>query len=62
MNKENEKQQTDKFVYLQCMKNEYADLSLEHKQRYMNILTEWYMHEKDALNIELNKEHKTTQP
>ena len=51
MNKENEKQQTDKFVYLQCMKNEYADLSLEHKQRYMNILTEWYMHEKDALNM-----------
>jgi hypothetical protein len=39
------------------MMTEYGALSHEEKRKYMNILTEWYMREKDALNIELNKQH-----
>lgn len=43
--------------HLYCMMTEYSALSYDEKRKYMNILTEWYMREKDALNIELNKQH-----
>jgi hypothetical protein len=43
--------------HLYFMMTEYSALSYEEKRKYMNILTEWYMREKDALNIELNKQH-----
>ena len=39
------------FHGLNNMMQEYDSLSIEAKQRYLNSLTEWYMHEKDALNM-----------
>ncbi len=50
------------FHGLNKMMQEYSVLLYDEKRKYMNVLTEWYMREKDALNIELNKQHKTTQP
>jgi hypothetical protein len=41
--------------YLYFMMNEYSGLSHDEKRKYMNILTEWYMREKDALNNAENK-------
>jgi hypothetical protein len=43
------------FNNLYSMMNEYNCLNNEDKSRYMNILTSWYMREKDLLNIKNNK-------
>jgi hypothetical protein len=44
------------FIYLFKMMHEYKRLELHEKTKYMNILTEWYMREKDTLNILYNKD------
>jgi hypothetical protein len=38
-----------KYDSLEAMKVEYSYLSKEEKKKYMNMLTEWYMREKDIL-------------
>jgi hypothetical protein len=47
----------NKEIYKQFehMVIEYNILSHDAKVKYMNMLTEWYMHEKDALNSILYK-------
>jgi len=42
----------NKEIYKQFenMVLEYSILSYDAKVKYMNMLTEWYMREKDALN------------
>lgn len=39
------------FPYLFKTMDEYKNLDHNTKRKYMNKLTEWYMREKDALNI-----------
>ena len=43
------------FPYLYKTMDEYKRLDSEAKRKYMKVLTEWYMREKDALN---SIEHK----
>ena len=62
MNNKRDIEDALEFHGLNKMMQEYSVLLYDEKRKYMNVLTEWYMHEKDALNIELNKQHKTTQP
>ena len=38
------------FPYLHKTIDEYKSLDTETKRKYMKVLTEWYMREKDALN------------
>lgn len=38
-----------KYAMLEGMKLEYSLLTKEEKQKYMDLLTEWYMREKDTL-------------
>jgi hypothetical protein len=38
------------------MINEYNSLEQPFKQAYMNKLTEWYMRERDNLNLKRTKE------
>jgi hypothetical protein len=38
------------FPYLYKTIDEYKRLDSETKRKYMKVLTEWYMREKDALN------------
>jgi hypothetical protein len=38
------------------MINEYNSLEQHFKQAYMNKLTEWYMRERDNLNLKRTKE------
>jgi len=47
----------NKEIYKQFenMVLEYSILSYDAKVKYMNMLTEWYMREKDALNSILYK-------
>lgn len=44
----------NKHIALVAMKAEYNSLTLEEKKKYMDILTEWYMREKDLLRNKLN--------
>lgn len=44
----------NKHIALEAMKLEYNSLTHEEKQKYMNLLTEWYMREKDILRNKLN--------
>lgn len=50
-NKDNKE---NNYNYLGHMKAEYASLSKEEKIKYMNLLTEWYMREKDTLKNNLH--------
>ena len=52
----NDAENENGFVYLFKMMDEYKRLELCEKTKYMNILTEWYMREKDTLNILYNKD------
>ncbi len=49
-----------KHIYecLYQMKTEYASLNKEEKIKYMNLLTEWYMKQKDMLYAEANESKK----
>lgn len=47
LNNENTKEK--EHIALYAMKLEYSLLSKEEKVKYMNLLTEWYMREKDTL-------------
>jgi hypothetical protein len=38
-----------KYDKMEAMKIEYSLLDKEEKSRYINLLTEWYMREKDIL-------------
>lgn len=42
------------YLFLYGMTLEYNKLSAEEKKRYMDILTEWYMREKDSLRNKIN--------
>lgn len=44
------------FLHLYVMMAEYNKLNKEQKKKYMNILTEWSMREKDILNLNLDKD------
>lgn len=50
-NKVNEQ---NNVIALEAMKAEYNCLTLEEKKKYMDLLTEWYMREKDILRNKLN--------
>lgn len=43
------------YSNLYHMMNEYNNLNLNEKEKYMNVLTGWYMREKDTLKLELDK-------
>jgi hypothetical protein len=45
-----------KYSSLYTMINEYNSLEQPFKELYMTKLTEWYMREKDNLNLKKNKE------
>jgi len=47
---------TNEYSSLYSMINEYNSLEQASKEAYMNKLTEWYMREKDNLNLKKNKE------
>jgi len=44
------------YSSLYSMINEYNSLEQPFKQAYMSKLTEWYMRERDNLNLKKNKE------
>lgn len=44
------------YSSLYSMINEYNSLEQPFKQAYMNKLTEWYMRERDNLNLKRTKE------
>ena len=44
------------YSSLYSMINEYNSLEQPFKELYMTKLTEWYMREKDNLNLKKNKE------
>jgi len=44
------------YSSLYSMINEYNSLEQAYKELYMIKLTEWYMREKDNLNLKKNKE------
>lgn len=44
----------NKYIALEDMKLEYNNLTLEEKRKYMDLLTEWYMREKDSLRNKLH--------
>jgi hypothetical protein len=44
------------YSSLYLMINEYNSLEQPFKQAYMNKLTEWYMRERDNLNLKRTKE------
>lgn len=44
------------YSSLYSMINEYNSLEQAYKEAYMIKLTEWYMREKDNLNLKKNKE------
>jgi len=46
------------FPMLTAMMNEYNAFDINKKKEYMDVLTTWYMREKDALRIELEKVRK----
>lgn len=48
-------QEKIKNAYLHLAMKEYSALIYDEKVKYMNILTEWYMREKDLLNMLSNK-------
>lgn len=49
MSNNNKDNKEKDYNYLSLMKAEYCSLSKEEKLKYMNLLTEWYMREKDIL-------------
>ena len=58
-NKEPVYKQDNKLIEyssLYSMINEYNSLEQPFKQAYMSKLTEWYMRERDNLNLKKNKE------
>lgn len=65
-NKENKEpvyKQDNKLIEyssLYSMINEYNSLEQPFKQAYMSKLTEWYMRERDNLNLKKNKEVNNT--
>jgi hypothetical protein len=46
----------NEYSSLYLMINEYNSLEQPFKQAYMNKLTEWYMRERDNLNLKRTKE------
>lgn len=48
------------YSSLYSMINEYNSLEQPFKQAYMSKLTEWYMRERDNLNLKKNKEANNT--
>lgn len=46
------------FPMLTSMMNEYNAFDINKKKAYMDILTTWYMREKDALKLECEKLNK----
>lgn len=54
MNNSNKDKEENKYIALYAMKLEYSSLTNEEKQKYMDLLTEWYMREKDILRNKLN--------
>jgi hypothetical protein len=46
----------NEYSSLYSMINEYNSLEQASKEAYMNKLTEWYMRERDNLNLKKNKE------
>ena len=44
------------YSSLYTMINEYNSLEQDSKEAYMNKLTEWYMREKDNLNLKRSKD------
>jgi hypothetical protein len=44
------------YSNLYRMINEYNSLEQPFKEAYMNKLTEWYMRERDNLNLKRNKD------
>jgi hypothetical protein len=52
----NEDNAINEYSSLYLMINEYNSLEQPFKQAYMNKLTEWYMRERDNLNLKRTKE------
>jgi len=46
----------NEYSSLYTMINEYNSLEQDSKEAYMNKLTEWYMREKDNLNLKRSKD------
>ena len=51
----NKESKENNYSHLSLMKAEYYSLNKEEKKRYMDLLTEWYMREKDILKIDTTK-------